>query len=373
MDKLSRARARLLVEEPFFGCLLLSMDMIEGPVPTMGTDGVKFYYNPKWINSLDLKVIPGLLEHELKHVVYLHPFRRGSRDLRKWNIACDHAVNATITKPLPKGGLEGIKEKAETIYDKLKDQSSQSFVCDLMDPPKDNNSKKDKDNPGSGAGLTLEQQVIRKIVSSADMAEKMCNGRGSIPQELREWIEVLKGNKINWLELLRNLVSDIMSKTDYSWGNSRRHDNEFLPILKNTAYPYIVIGIDASGSINNEQFTDFINETKSLKEHVEELTVLQSDCNEPTEIALEDIDTGKIHRDFGGGTSFLQVFDWIEKNHKNPACVVYFTDGDGEYPTKMYPFPTIWIISKEGGYGGFSKPKKYANDIVIELQPSTKE
>ena len=62
-------------------------------MPTAATDGVRFYWNPKFVlkkSKIGLRII---VSHESFHALYLHCQRRGSRIPKLWNIAVDYIVN----------------------------------------------------------------------------------------------------------------------------------------------------------------------------------------------------------------------------------------------------------------------------------------
>ena len=96
---ISSAKVFMLMKLPFFGVLVSKLkDIPDNAVDTIATDGVNLYYNPDFvINKLKTreKVIFALL-HEILHIIFGHLYRRGTKDLEKWNIACDYAVNGAI-------------------------------------------------------------------------------------------------------------------------------------------------------------------------------------------------------------------------------------------------------------------------------------
>src|SRR5271154_209309 len=65
-------------------------------IPTAGTDGKRYYWNPKFIlkqSRIGLRIV---CAHEAWHAIYMHPARRGSRLPKLWNIAVDYIVNGTV-------------------------------------------------------------------------------------------------------------------------------------------------------------------------------------------------------------------------------------------------------------------------------------
>lgn len=69
-------------------------------IPTAGTDGRRYYWNPKFVcgkSRLGLRIV---CAHEAWHAIYMHPQRRGRRHPKLWNIAVDYIVNGTIMQDL---------------------------------------------------------------------------------------------------------------------------------------------------------------------------------------------------------------------------------------------------------------------------------
>lgn len=65
-------------------------------IPTAGTDGKRYYWNPKFVlkqSKIGLRIV---CAHEAWHALYMHPQRRGSRIPKLWNIAVDYIVNGTV-------------------------------------------------------------------------------------------------------------------------------------------------------------------------------------------------------------------------------------------------------------------------------------
>ncbi len=143
-ERLSLAVMTLAREAPFYAAVLGGMRRLEvadlgGPagVRVRGSR-VELLVDPAQLMGLAEGVLPGLLEHEVLHVVLRHPARRGERDaiaavagtdrvFDLFNVACDLAVNDLIARPLPPGGLlprmfglpGGLS--AEAYYDALVD------------------------------------------------------------------------------------------------------------------------------------------------------------------------------------------------------------------------------------------------------------
>ena len=97
--KLTAARAKLILDKPFLGALVLRLPMAAADpawCPTTATDARKFYYNPKFIDSLSMPQTQFMLAHEALHCALSHFARRQHRIQHRWDLACDYAINPLL-------------------------------------------------------------------------------------------------------------------------------------------------------------------------------------------------------------------------------------------------------------------------------------
>ena len=108
-SKMTAARTSLVLEQPFFGTLALSLKMECDPsTDTAWVNGRSLGYNPTFVDSLTHDKLTALIAHEVMHCAMGHPWRRDARDAKQWNIACDKAINADLSESgftLPEGAL----------------------------------------------------------------------------------------------------------------------------------------------------------------------------------------------------------------------------------------------------------------------------
>jgi predicted metal-dependent peptidase len=161
-DKLMRARCRLMTREPWYGHIAMSMCWVPSQMPwlpeyrrTMGVrivngGEIQCLYYPKFVESLTVKELFAVIQHEIEHIVRVHCVRVGGREPEAWNIAADMCVNGTKAHPrigyhestsneiiVPlKGNIIWIPEDwphdgtSEQFYDMLeKRQKQQGKVC----------------------------------------------------------------------------------------------------------------------------------------------------------------------------------------------------------------------------------------------------
>lgn len=164
---LRKARTQVIQSHSFFGSLLLKQKVVEvsdGSVTTLSTDGKHLYFNPQAVLDSSPAHLRTSCAHEALHPALLHHTRRGSRDPRQWNEACDYVVNLILRdagfdmRPgaLLRDDFAGMT--AEQVYKALADERrSESESDDDDDDDGESESEGDDgesegDQPGSDFG-----------------------------------------------------------------------------------------------------------------------------------------------------------------------------------------------------------------------------
>jgi predicted metal-dependent peptidase len=248
--KMTRARASLILDQPFFGTLALRLHMSESDQhKTMATDGRRLIYNPKWVNSLPIGEVKGVVAHEVMHVVYNHPGRRGAREPGRWNRACDYAINTTLIDAgfeLPKGGCIDAQYKgmtADQIYNMLPPGDKDDDPDDLMD----------------GEAEPLSPEEVRDWKVAVIQAASEAKKAGQLSNGLSRLIDDIVEPKADWRALLRQFVTE-RSNADYDWSrpNKRMLSLGFcLPSLYSERCGTIAVFKDISCSIDKETSAAF--------------------------------------------------------------------------------------------------------------------
>lgn len=126
IDRLRSARTRLLIQQPFFGVVALSLVLLEdNSKPDLSVDGETIFFNKDWIAETTDAELTGAVAHETVHVALKHHFRRGDRDYELWNQACDYVANILVTDAgliMPEPILLDYAYRgmsAEEVYDRL--------------------------------------------------------------------------------------------------------------------------------------------------------------------------------------------------------------------------------------------------------------
>jgi predicted metal-dependent peptidase len=154
-----------------------------------------------------------------------------------------------------------------------------------------------------------------------------------------------------WYILLRDFVEK-SAHNDYDWTRpSRRYIGRHIlpPSLISEQLPEIVIAIDTSGSISQEQLSRFSKEASSvLSAYDNTIRVIYCDAKVKKEEVFTRADLPmKLKPIGGGGTNFKPVFEYVNKQNITPACLIYFTDLHGNFPGKEPEYPTMWLTPNE--------------------------
>ena len=354
-EQLAKARAGLVLDHPFFGSLALRLNLVDDPTnnPTACTNGKDIRYNPEFIEGISLEETKGLLCHEIMHCANQHHTRRDDRETGQWNIACDYAINPLIESAglkLPKGGLKDFQfsdMSAEQIYSKLpggddEDQGNDPGGCGgVEDAPGDG------DSPASADEIAQAAQEWKVAVAQAATQAK---AMGELPGAIERLVEELLEPVLDWKELLRRFV-DTSAKNDYQWFPPNRrhiHNGLILPSLRSQELKNVVMAMDTSGSINDNDLKAFEAEVRSIiQDYRANTKVIYCDAKVQNVEEFDADSSVDLHPKGGGGTDFRPPFEYIEESGDYPACMIYQTDGWCDDFPEEPPYPVLWVLTRK--------------------------
>lgn len=370
--KMQRARISLLLDEPFFGSLLLGLtpkEDAQGNVThTMATDGQSLWWHTGQVEKWSERQIKTVLAHEAMHCALLHPLRRGDRDNGAWNQACDYAVNAILEqcnvdatakgKPVP---FEWPADTKPLLDMSVAGKSAEELYC----APAKNQPQQGGNDDSSGMGDVIDapapDQASKDAIEAtwkqnAVQAAQAAKGRGSIPAAMAKLIDELLNPKASWQELLRRFIRD-QANDDYSFSrpNTRYASTGFiLPSLHSQKLGTIAIVRDTSGSTQDWQaailaeLAGLISECKPGK-----VIVIDADASVQRVLELDSSDPLPSDAIGGGGTDFVPAIDELEKH--SPVCAIYLTDLDGRFPDSAPSYPVLWATNAESTVAPFGE------------------
>lgn len=190
-------------------------------------------------------------------------------------------------------------------------------------------------------------------------------GKKSIPAELRIMLEeAMKKPKVDWRKLIRNFAGRcFVNEQLYSRKKPSRKFGYLVPGKVQKFGPKVIIAIDCSGSVGNEEYVEFMAEFKGFTSHIaEKIEVVFFDTELSDKKLMIDSQFKEIPaRPAMGGTDFQCVIDYA--NEQKPDLLVFLTDGAAPCPTKPR-YNVLWGI-----VGGRVNPElKFGKQVLIELK-----
>jgi predicted metal-dependent peptidase len=365
-DQVARTTKTLIFTEPFYGLFLIGINKIYSEqIPTAGVSkrgiGMQLTINPEFYMNLSEDHRYGLIKHELLHIAFGHLLLRDLySDHKLFNIAADLEINQYIIESnLPDGGLLlssfpelNLPKKAGTKkYYELLEKAQEDNTCPSLDGLLDqmdgdseycHSTWNEFDDLSEPDKKLLQKQVEHQLKESAEQTVKKC---GNIPGEMSDIIHRLthiEPAKFDWKGYLKRFVGN--SSIVYTKKLRRKYNKRYAanPGLKIKFKNHILVGVDTSGSVNNDELKEFFNELAHMCKTGHKITVAQCDTSLRTVEEFKPKKNWEIHG--RGGTSFQPVIDHYNEKKGVYTALVYLTDGEA-YPPDNCPKNTLWCLS----------------------------
>ena len=391
-------------KDRYYGYFLLNLslkidfkkDIIAGV--TMDTNPFTLCINPLLLGKFKLKEIIYIICHEIEHLVFNHPTEmvrmnpNRYQDIHeKLNIAMDASVNDMLNEHInnelmliPKNIItsETISEFVKKKVDKLQDyayyyQLIQSINIDKLKINMFDNINKNKNddiitaNDSSGYNNHIWTQsddyysvneMIKEFVREVYDSIPEAN-RGLLPAYQIDAIsKILAPSKIKWQNVLKKYIGliPIPYKKTKTRLNRRQPERYDISGRINDRTIRVVVAIDTSGSMSNKMIEYIFIEIFNILKHINfELTVIECDASIGNVYKARRINDINMEVTGRGGTSFIPVIEYINKNNYRDAILIYFTDGFGDIKVpKPKTYRNIWVVfndinnlSLENSYG----------------------
>ena len=359
------------------GVMMMGSTEVVDEAITAYTDGINKKYGRAFLQAIcpTQAEVNGLILHENLHIGlrhHLHGADMFKEDGDKANKAADYVVNDMIMEiskkypdlvQLPKGGL----------YDPQYHNMSMREVYKLLKSKKGGGGgggKPDKEGEkGSGSGggeyefdkhdfgKPMTQEEAKEMDGKIDRAIRegaLLAGRLGI--DLPRSVTDLLNPVIDWKKELADFVtSSCKGKDEYTWRKFNRRvisNDIYLPTVENETIGEVVVAIDTSGSIGQEQLNEFASELVSICEAVspDAVRILWWDTKVHGEQLFTDNydQIGSMLKPLGGGgTRVSSVAEYINKKKINAECVLVFTDGYLESDVVWnISSPTLWMVTE---------------------------
>lgn len=374
----------LKTPKTFYAHFLMKMNTTWGnKVPTAGvniTDKINLFINPTFWNSLDYNQQIELIEHEIRHIVYLHPLRAkdyisteknaGGR-FKCANIAMDANINDDL-----KNLCRDLGVTIPRLNKQLKEMGSR-FQLDINDPwevhyeklmqaAKENPDQGDGDGEGFGDPIddhgiwnegTSSKEVAEAIIKDAANKAQAATGIGNMPQDMLTEISNMNKASVNWQRELRLFATSAL-RYDFLRTRSRRNRRYGViqPGRKKKPKLSIAVCVDSSGSVCDNSFSQFFAEIGEIYKMDIAITVIDADCEVQS---VYEYDPKKPPQRTGrGGTAYQPAI--TKAMELEVDAIVYFGDMDAADTPIDPKVPFLWAV-----VGGQNPPASFGKTIRV--------
>jgi len=339
MEKIEKASAKLILEQPFFGSLATKIQFKKNnSIVGVNYKGNILEYNSEYLEALKTDEVATILATASMQQALYHSNRGKTKIKSLWQVASEYAINSLLAEngfimhPLAKYNQNFSGLYAEEIYHILLSD------YDIKEQNEIEKEQIEHDENFEDFELFLEQ-VIEKL-----------SKQDELPDGIERLIPQTKVAKISWRELLYNYIQS-HAKLDYSMfpANKKHLYRGFsLPSI-NSEMLKIAVAIDTSASINEEELSQFLTELEEILQSFRhyEIELIECDHKIQTTTRLTPLEPINYSLKGGGATDFTPVFEYIENLNEDFKFLIYFSDAQGVFPKIEPIINTLWILTKE--------------------------
>jgi len=271
------------------------------------------------------------------------------------------------SSPGPSGDKDGDSESQSGKGPSKADQN----LMDMYGQGDPSHSQWDKPDLEPGEDSTgyweavdeIRRQQVRRAYHET-IRQSGSTARGYIPGNLLSEIDRLLEKKdpvTNWKAYFRRFIaastSVVVKKT------KRKESIRFLgqPGLKFNPKHKLLIAIDTSGSVSDQELANFMAELEFISKTGAKMTLLHCDAAIAKVEEYSKKSTVKIYG--RGGTDFDPPVQYMNRNKSKYTCLVYFSDGACSPPSIKTTKPILWVMTR--GEREQYKDQKFPGDVVI--------
>lgn len=353
-EKISRAKAKLLVDYPFFGTLASRLELVlNDDIQAFKNDGITLEYNSDFMQDISSKELEFVLANGAMHASMAYENRQGNRSNWLWQLSCEYAINDILVQ----SGLERpyqahyserfVNLYTEEIYGELK----ADIIRDAEELPENDGTDSKHDNETSLEQETqeetqeqiLNEELFKEFSQSILAKEEKTTATYEL---LKRFFKLDVESKYDWRDELRDAI-DTYARDDYTqMPPNKKFLSQGIYLPSSTSETFnLVIAIDSSGSIDDELLNEFLSEINSLMLSIPKykIDILVSDYKIRSHKVFYSGESLEVEIDGGGVTDFRPVFEFIDENLFDTKLLVYFTDLDGIFPEEMPYYEVKWI------------------------------
>ena len=348
-EKLDQAKTKLMLENPYFGTLVTSIDLrINQNIASFRPLGDVLEYNDEYLEVLSINEVATVLANSAMHQALFHSNRGKDKVSSVWNLASDYAINDLLVENgfmLPP--MANYASRFEMLY------AEQIYVILLGELDLQENDADPKDEQQTEQ---MEEQDIPEELLAEEEYELLLEQlnikleqHGDLPKGIERFVESKKEPQISWRDELYRYVN-AHAKSDYRmFPPSKKH------LYRGIALPSIygeelkiVVAIDTSASIDDELLKTFLAELYEIMQVFTHYVIELIECDATIQNIqrLTPMEELAPSLKGGGGTNFTPVFDYVENMNEDFKFLIYFTDGKGAFPKYEPLIDTLWVMSE---------------------------
>lgn len=342
--------------------------------------GLEIIINPTLFDTFTVPEQAGFLVHELQHLYKDHIKQIKLKQVEAIsetigiqanptlaNIAMDMEINPGISELIESKTFGKNAPKTEgsmvIMYPELfKFSNGDSWVnyyaklknkAKNYQQPKDGEQKDGKGEPQPHQDhdyfldSKADEKLMDEIAANAAKRAKEISPPGSTPREIEKFLLEYEASKtVPWYLVLRQFMHSLIDvKTNNTWKKANRRFRGKLPGVKKLPKLKLLVGIDMSGSMSDEDVKKCFDEVDAINQTgMAEIQVAYFDTNiHHKEVYRKGFEAKRV---CSGGTSFVPVHELaLEERYKG---VIYLTDGYAEFPNPdKITYKTLWVLNSD--------------------------
>lgn len=315
--------------DPFISNILMGLEVIFVDESMdkfiAATDGLKLIIN---IHALTLPIpeVLFILLHETLHVGLMHVIRKGDRDRKIWNYACDYVVNLEIKDNPAYQKYVRLPQKIPVLLEnRFKNMTVEQVYEDLL------KSKKVSPNSFSNDVIPSNEKVKQKVVNKVIQAGSTGFSTADVAA-VQEIINNFRKPQINWATALKQYLIKA-TKFDYTFSRPNRRFitmGHYFPSLHDISkLESLTIYLDTSGSMTHDDLEKVTSELLAIHklQLVDNIFFKPFDTQIRDEIVIDSYKTlTEIDLSGRGGTSLQCVYRDIIASNKPENVYVIMSD-----------------------------------------------
>jgi predicted metal-dependent peptidase len=358
-QKISQAKAKLLVNYPYFGTLASKLELVvNDDIQAFKSNGITLEYNSEYLEGLELAEVEFIFANGAMHATLAHERRKSNRSGWLWQMATDIAINDMLLEngmQMPYGaeyrkrfsGMYAEEIYAELKEDILRDDEDLEYEADDADDVE----KKESDKKQEQTQEELQEEILQEQLLAQEAIALLESEfqKGEAPLSMERFFRLDFLGKLDWREELKSAL-DRYFKDDYTLlppSKKLLYSGLYLPSNISQTFRLVIV-VDSSGSIDEDLLDEFLSEVNFLMSVISSYQIDLLVCDDKvhshdTFYSGEALDV-KIKGN--GGTDFRAAFEFVERELDDVKLLLYFTDLDGSFPTQAPNYDVKWIAPK---------------------------